>query len=114
MQCLMLVIMILPNIVKSNFLISKHKMWQFPAKKPKITVFDAIGDLPSLESGQDSGIKYHVAKNHNQQHILWMQHTPTGKTALDNEVFFRRKITEKSKALPQLINALNGTSQHQP
>ena len=82
---------------RAIFLISKHKMWHFPAKKPKITVLDAIGDLPSLESGQDSSIKYHFAKTHNQQHILWMQHTPTGKTALENEVFFPQKNNRKIK-----------------
>jgi DNA (cytosine-5)-methyltransferase 1 len=82
---------------RAIFLISRHKMWHFPAKKPKITVLDAIGDLPSLESGQDSGIKYHVAKTHNQQHILWMKHTPTGKTALENAVFFPQKNNRKIK-----------------
>ncbi|MBR1453745.1 MAG: DNA cytosine methyltransferase [Lachnospiraceae bacterium] len=74
---------------RAIFLISKNGKWEFPEKsKQHITVQDAIGSLPSLESGEDSGIKYHKANIHNSNHILWMKHTPTGKTALDNKEFF--------------------------
>ena len=76
---------------RAIFLISKIKKWQFPAKKTQITVRQAIYDLPSLESGQKSNIKYHEAKTHNQNHIFWMKNTPTGKTALDNPVHFPQK-----------------------
>ena len=82
---------------RAIFLISKIKKWQFPAKKTQITVRQAIGDLPSLESGQKSDIKYHEAKIHNQNHIFWMKNTPTGKTALDNPVHFPQKNNRKIK-----------------
>lgn len=74
---------------RAIFLISKKGKWDFPKKSDRqLTVKDAIGDLPSLESGEDSGIKYHKANVHNKNHILWMKHTPTGKTALDNKEYY--------------------------
>lgn len=73
---------------RAIFLISNVKKWEFPKKNNEITVRQAIGDLPSLESGQDSNIKYHKAKKHSKNHILWMKHTPTGKSALDNDDYF--------------------------
>lgn len=74
---------------RAIFLISKYKKWEFPEKSSSyITVKDVIGSLPSLESGEDSGIMYHKANVHNENHILWMKHTPTGKTALDNEIYY--------------------------
>ena len=80
------------------FLISKIKKWEFPKEnKNWITTRDAIGDLPSLEAGQHSNIKYHNAKPHSDRHILWMKHTPTGKTALDNEVYYPQKDGRKIK-----------------
>lgn len=74
---------------RAIFLISKIKEWNFPKpNKKKITVRDAIGNLPSLESGEKSEIKFHYAKLHNKNHILWLKHTPTNKTALDNKEYF--------------------------
>ncbi|AOX43735.1 DNA (cytosine-5)-methyltransferase 1 [Spiroplasma sp. NBRC 100390] len=76
---------------RAIFLISKYKLWEFPEKKNHITVREAIGKLPSLESGESSDIKYHYAKRHNDRHILWMKHTPTGTSAYDNEIFYPQK-----------------------
>ena len=73
------------------FLISKIKKWEFPEKMEKITVRDVIGDLPSLESGEKSDIKFHYAKKHADRHILWMKHTPTGETAFNNEKYYPQK-----------------------
>lgn len=59
---------------------------------PHITVRDAIGDLPSLESSDVSDIhRFHYSKTHNQNHIKWMRHTPTGQTAHDNEKWYPQK-----------------------
>lgn len=69
----------------------KTYTWDNPQVQPQITVKDSIGHLPSLEAGQDSGIEYHKAKAHNARHILWMKHTPTGKTAFDNPVYYPKK-----------------------
>ena len=66
--------------------------WKIPNKVyRKITVRDAIGDLPSLESGETSNVEYHYAKKHNENHILWLKNTPTGKTALDNLIYYPQK-----------------------
>lgn len=82
---------------RAIFLISKLKKWEFPVKYKHITVRDVIGKLPSLESGQTSNIQYHYAKKHKEEHILWMKHTPTGKTALNNEIFYPQKDGRKIK-----------------
>lgn len=73
---------------RAIFLISKGQKWEIPQKNKIITVRETIGDLPSLESGEKSNIKYHYAKTHNKNHILWLKHTPTGKSAFDNNVYF--------------------------
>lgn len=75
-------------------LISRKDVYQlkFPKKYLKtITVKEAIGHLPSLESGNKSNIPWHFATTHNDKHILWMSHTPTGKTAFDNPIYFPQK-----------------------
>lgn len=66
-----------------------------PVKQRHITVEEAIGDLPSLESGQTSNIKNHNARVHTPEHILCMQHTPTGKSAFQNEVYYPQKSDGK-------------------
>jgi len=76
---------------RAIFLISNVEKWELPKKMDKITVKEAIGHLPSLESGQDSGILYHSAKKHNDRHIHFLKHTPSGKTALHNKVHYPKK-----------------------
>lgn len=70
----------------------KNKEWAWPKKvKHKITVREAIGDLPSLESGEKSDIPWHFARNHDPRQVKWMKHTPTGKSAFSNEIFYPQK-----------------------
>jgi DNA (cytosine-5)-methyltransferase 1 len=76
---------------RAIFLISKKERWEFPQHEKMITLYESIGHLPSLESGETSSIKYHNAKKHNARHILAMQHTPSGKSAITNEVFYPKK-----------------------
>jgi DNA (cytosine-5)-methyltransferase 1 len=76
---------------RAIFLISKNGIWHFPKKEKKITVREAIGHLPSLESEEISDIPYHYAKKHNDRHILCLKHTPSGKTALDNKTYYPKK-----------------------
>lgn len=64
--------------------------WPQPVEK-KTTVRDVIGDLPSLEAGEKSEIKWHFARPHDPRHVLWMKHTPTGKSAFSNEVYYPQK-----------------------
>lgn len=70
----------------------KGKEWEWcePVSK-KITVRDAIGDLPSIEAGEDSGIKWHFARPHTSNNILCMKHTPTGCTAFANTIYYPKK-----------------------
>lgn len=69
-------------------LYKKGFVFERPKTEKIITVRDAIGDLPSLESGQKSDLKNHYAREHTDAHILCMQHTPTGHSAFENEVYF--------------------------
>jgi DNA (cytosine-5)-methyltransferase 1 len=64
-----------------------------------ITVRDAIGNLPSLKNGETRFDinKWFYCKNHNKNHILWMENTPTGKTAFDNSIYYPQKDGRKIK-----------------
>lgn len=81
--------------VRLRAIIKMHKrgtIWNWPKKcHHKVTVREAIGDLPSLEAGQKSDIKWHYARPHTAENILWMKHTPTGHTAFENPVYFPQK-----------------------
>jgi DNA (cytosine-5)-methyltransferase 1 len=48
---------------------------------PRLTLEDAIGHLPSLESGQRSGLRWHYAARHAAAHVALMRQTPTGEAA---------------------------------
>ena len=71
----------------------KGLKWKDPIKEPEINLKKAIGKLPTLESGETSKIKYHFARNHTEEHILSMSHTPTGKSAFQNEAYYPKKRT---------------------
>lgn len=58
------------------------------ALSKQITVREAIGDLPSLESGETSDIKNHNARKHIPEHVEIMRHTPTGKSAFQNDIYY--------------------------
>lgn len=68
-----------------------HLVWGNPDKQGEITLEQAIGHLPSLEAGQDSGIKWHYAKPEIGRLVEAMRHTPPGKSAIYNPVFYPRK-----------------------
>lgn len=66
--------------------------WGLPKKvKKKVTVREAIGDLPSLEAGEKSQIRWHYGRKHNANQVLWMKHTPTGHSAFENKEFYPKK-----------------------
>lgn len=66
----------------------KGKKWGQPVKSNNLTVKDAIGHLPSIEAGEETSIKWHFARKHSENHIEWLKHTPTGKSAFENEKMF--------------------------
>lgn len=67
------------------------KQWNWPKKKEKITVEQAIGNLPSIEAGETSNLKWHFARKHTDENILWMKHTPTGQSAFSNPIYYPQK-----------------------
>lgn len=70
----------------------KGLQWNLPQKGDhQVTLREAIGDLPSLEPGQDSGIKNHYAKPHPENHIECMRHTPSGMSAFKNNIYYPKK-----------------------
>jgi len=77
--------------VRAFFLLSKLGKWEAPKKSKQISLYEAIGHLPSLESGGASDIPFHQAKGHSKEQILCLQHTPTGKSALENTLYFPKK-----------------------
>lgn len=79
-------------------LISKYGSWKHPNKNNKIiTVKEAIGHLPSLESERKSDLPWHYAKKHNPNHIIWMKNTPTGQTAFNNKIHYPKKDGRRIK-----------------
>ena len=86
---------------------SKFKSWNKPKKEKYISLKDAIGNLPSLdplirqdnkrknfpdfEKKKKKGMsvsKWHYPPTHSWHHVEWMQHTPPGKTAFENKIYF--------------------------
>lgn len=70
----------------------KHdKVWEWPVTEVEIPLSDAIGHLPPLESGEKSDIPWHYAKVHNDRAVLALRHTPSGKSAITNDVYYPKK-----------------------
>ncbi len=76
------------NIIKIQ---KKHLKWPWPEKQKQITVKEAIGHLPSIESGEKSKLKWHYGRRHQSKQIEWMKNTPTGKSAYENEIHYPKK-----------------------
>lgn len=80
-------------------LYKKGKKWGSPKKAEPLTVEDVIGNLPSIEAGEKSNLKWHFARKHSKNHIQWMKHTSTGHSAFENEKHFPVKSNgEKIKS----------------
>lgn len=72
-------------------LYKKGLKWGNPTSSNTITVEQAIGNLPSIEAGEKSNIKWHFARKHSKSHIEWMRHTATGKSAFENDIYYPTK-----------------------
>lgn len=79
-------------------LFKKNKTWGVPDKQKEITLREAIGHLPTLMPNEKSEIKFHYAMKHSTMQIEVMTHTPEGKSAMINEVYYPKKANgEKVK-----------------
>lgn len=73
-------------------LYKKRFLWPSPKKDTHIiTLRESIGDLPSLEAGEHSDLKWHNALKISQMHKEVMRHTPEGKSAMTNDVYYPKK-----------------------
>lgn len=81
--------------VRKRAIIRLHKKgtkWGLPKKSNRtVTLRDVIGDLPSLEAGEKSHLKWHFGRNHDKRQVEWMKHTPTGNSAFNNPVHYPKK-----------------------
>ena len=62
--------------------------WKVPTVQKVITLQQAIGHLPSIESGEYSDIPFHYGPKIAERHALVLKHTPTGKSAHTNEKYY--------------------------
>ena len=86
----------------------KGLKWKNPKKQKEIPLKDVIGYLPSLESGETSNIKWHNAKIQNSRAVEALMHTPTGKSALTNEVYYPKKENgERIKGFHNTFKRMN-------
>jgi DNA (cytosine-5)-methyltransferase 1 len=80
-------------------LASKKEKWEFPTPDAKqITLRKVIGDLPSIEAGQKSGIKWHDAPEMSPFQAEVMHHTPSGCSAHDNLAPWKPCLVDGSPA----------------
>ena len=105
-----------PQMRERNiFLLVRKNMnltWEFPEKLPAVTLEEAIGNLPSVDPLLREGIdftllkfpdfikkrdkaalisKWHKPPVHSWKQVEWMMHTPTGKSAIYNPVYYPQK-----------------------
>lgn len=105
-----------PQLRERNiFLLVRNDLdtvWEFPKKREEITLREAIGNLPSLDPKLRDGMeltlekfpdyekkrnaalaisKWHFPPTHSWKQVEWMQHTPTGKSAIYNEKYYPQK-----------------------
>ena len=90
----------------------KGLSWKKPEAQKEITLKSAIGDLPSLNPGESSDIKWHFAKPHNNREILAMIHTEEGKSALRNPVYYPKK--ENGEAIKGFHNTYKRMKWNEP
>lgn len=106
-----------PQLRKRNIFLLVRKdiqgvTWEFPEKQREITLREAIGDLPSLDPYLREGIKktlekfpdfekkkaaglavskWHYPPTHSWKQVEWMMHTPSGKSAIYNKIYYPQK-----------------------
>ncbi len=106
----------IPQMRERNiFLLSRKDTnieWEFPEKQAVVTLEEAIGFLPSIDPFLREGLqftlnkfpdfeikkerglqisKWHRPPIHSWKQVEWMMHTPTGKSAIYNPIFYPQK-----------------------
>lgn len=106
----------IPQLRERNIYLLVRKdfgfMWTFPAKQKEVNLETAIGGLPSLDPMLQEGMdltlekfpefekkkmagmlvsKWHHPPVHPWRQVEWMMHTPTGTSAIFNEVYYPKK-----------------------
>ena len=110
----------IPQMRERNIflLVRKDKSikWEFPPKERVITLREAIGNLPSLDpmlrEGMDLTLQkfpdfekkrdiaakvspWHKPPVHSWKQVEWMMHTPSGKSAIYNDIYYPQKDNGK-------------------
>lgn len=88
-------------------------IWNFPQKEKEVTLYEAIGHLPSVDPMLREGMaktiekfpsflekrekalaisRWHLPPTHSWKQVEWMMHTPSGKSAIYNEEYYPQKI----------------------
>jgi len=93
-------------------MVKKSFEWDDPKKKKVISMREAIGHLPSLESGQKSEIKWHFAKKENDRYVKAMKHTPEGKSAMQNKKYY--PVSQKGDKIKGFHNTFKRMQWDQP
>ncbi|MCQ2581738.1 MAG: DNA cytosine methyltransferase [Alphaproteobacteria bacterium] len=76
---------------------AKSGLWKFPVPdKRRMMLWECIGDLPSIEAGEDSGIPYHIAERLPECQVEVLKHTPTGCSAHNNQAEWKPKNVDGS------------------
>ncbi len=97
-------------------------IWEFPKIENNkiITLRDAIGNLPSIDPllrdkderwrfpkfaekaklGREIS-KWHYPPTHSWRQVQWMLHTPSGKSAFTNEIYYPKKDNRRIKGAPR-------------
>jgi len=107
---------------RAIFLFTKkgEKKWGFTLSNvcnKIISLRDAIGSFPSLESGEDKSDwhRWHFAQKHSENHIIWMKNTPTGKSAFENKLHYPSVIEDgKKRKIKGYLNTYKRMEWDQP
>ena len=89
---------------RAIILASLEGLWKFPRKdKFRIPLFEAIGDLPSIEAGKRPSKEYplHYAPKLPRCQINFLRHTPTGCSAHNNKQKWQPVNVDGSKSKAQ-------------
>lgn len=106
----------IPQMRERNIflLVRKDKTlkWNFPERERVVTLKEAIGELPPLDPMLREGLEFTLEKfpeferkrieaekispwhrppKHSWKQVEWMMHTPSGKSAIYNEVYYPQK-----------------------